>query len=278
MKSQTILITGATSGIGRHAALALAAQGHRVFATGRRVDALEALKTEAGDRPLEVLPLDVNDAESIAAAKAEVDARTKGYGLDVLVNNAGYAKFGPVALVSDAELRGQFETNVFGLVRVTQAFLPAMRERGQGKVINVSSMIGRMTLILQGVYCGTKYAVEALTDCLRREVAGFGVHVTLVEPGMIRSRFEDTAAADVHAYDEDPVYRPAVQTWAPEGAKMYKKEPGPAPMTRTLTKVIAAKRPRARYISPARNIFTLALMKILPTSWADAIFRRIVGL
>lgn len=278
MKTQTILITGATSGIGRHAALALAAQGHRVFATGRRVDALESLKAEAGERPLEVLRLDVNDADSIAAAKDEVDTRTDGYGLDVLVNNAGYAKFGPIALVPDGELRGQFETNVFGLVGVTQAFLPAMRARGHGKVINVSSMVGRMTLILQGAYCATKYAVEALTDCLRREVAGFGIHVTLVEPGMIRSSFEDTAGADAGVYDGDPVYGPAVRTWAIEGAKMYKKAPGPEPITRTLSKVIAARRPRARYISPARNVFSLWLMKILPTSWADAIFRKIVGL
>lgn len=278
MKPQTILVTGATSGIGRHASLALAAQGHRVFATGRRDDALEALRSEAGDLPLETLRLDVNDPASIAAAQAEVDRRTDGYGVDVLVNNAGYGKFGPVALVEDAELRGQFETNVFGLVRVTQAFLPAMRARGGGKIINVSSMVGRVTLILQGIYGATKFAVESLTDHLRREVAGFGVHVSLLEPGMIRSNFEGTAGADVAAYDHDPVYGPAVRRYAASGEKMYKKAPGPEPTTRTLLRIVKAKRPRARYVSPAHNLIGLFLMKILPTSWADRIFRKVVGL
>jgi NADP-dependent 3-hydroxy acid dehydrogenase YdfG len=179
-KNRIILITGATGGIGRAAALHLARLGHRVFATGRRAEALEPLRKEADGLPLEVLPMDVDDADSVAAAAGEVLRRTDGYGVDVLVNNAGFARFGPVALVGDAELKAQFETNVFGLVRVTRAFLPAMRARGDGTIINISSMVGRISLILQGVYCATKHAVEALSDSLRREVAGLGVRVVVV--------------------------------------------------------------------------------------------------
>ncbi|NOZ01870.1 MAG: SDR family oxidoreductase [Deltaproteobacteria bacterium] len=278
MGGKIILITGATSGIGRHAALYLAGQGHRVFATGRRTDALRELEAEAGDLPIEALELDVNDDESIAAAAAKVAARTEGYGLDVLINNAGYGKFGPVALVDEAEMRGQFETNVFGLVKVTQAFLPAMRKRGSGRVINVSSMVGRVALVLQGVYCATKHAVEALSDCMRREVAGFGVRVILVEPGMIRSNFESTSGSDMSVYDDDPIYGPAVRRYAEEVNRMYRFAPGPRPISRTIARAVSARRPRARYVSPSYNAIVLFFMRILPTRLADAIFRKVAGL
>lgn len=278
MTKQNILITGATSGIGRHAALHLARLGHRVFASGRRQDALDALKSEAGQLPLETLCLDVTDNASISAAVEQVDARTQGYGLDVLVNNAGYGKFAPVALVTESELRGQFETNVFGLVKVTQAFLPHMRARGAGKIINVSSMVGRITLVMQGAYSATKFAVEALSDNLRREVAVFGIHVSLVEPGMIRSNFEDTASAQLHAFDADPIYGPAVRRYSEAGAGMYRKAPGPEPISRTIAAIVRSQRPRARYVSPGRNIVAIWLMKLLPTRLADLIVRKVTGL
>ncbi len=275
---QTILITGATSGIGREAALLLAREGHHVFATGRKQDQLDAIAAEAADLQLETLQLDVNDPDSIAAAAMEVQARTDGRGLDVLVNNAGYGKFAPMALVSDAEMRGQFETNVFGLVRVTQAFLPAMRERGSGKIINVTSILGRITFILQGAYCATKYAVEAMSDCLRREVAGFGVHVTLVEPGMIRTNFEDTAGGEIDAYAHDPLYSNALRSYAEQGAEMYKKAPGPLPVARTISKVVRARRPAARYVTPAINRVALFFMQLVPTRLMDWILRKVAKL
>ncbi len=275
---QIILITGATAGIGKEAALSLAREGHRVFATGRKPDALQALQEEAGDLPLETFQLDVNDSASIEAAAAEVERRTEGHGLDVLVNNAGYGPFAPMALVSDQEMRGQFETNVFGLVRVTQTFLPAMRARGSGRIINVTSVLGRVTFILQGAYCATKHAVEALTDCLRREVAGFGVQVSLVEPGMIRTNFEQTAGKETSAYDSDPVYGKALQRYKAQGEKMYLKAPGPAPVVRTISRAISARRMKARYVTPAINRLGLWLMKMLPTRLMDFVLRKIVGL
>jgi NAD(P)-dependent dehydrogenase (short-subunit alcohol dehydrogenase family) len=137
-----ILVTGATSGIGRDAALRLARAGHRVLAGGRRPDALAELATQGEVEPL---ALDVADAASVEAARAEVERRTAGAGLDVLVNNAGYALPGPLEALSDADLRALFDTNVFGLLAVTRAFLPRMRERGAGRVVNVGSVMGRLT-------------------------------------------------------------------------------------------------------------------------------------
>src|SRR4051794_39927695 len=149
---KTILITGATAGIGRHAALELVRQGHHVIATGRREAALATLKDEAaplasksGGR-LDVLKLDVTDAASVGSAVLEVDALTDSRGLDVLVNNAGYGQMGPVEEVTDADLRRQYDTNVFGLMSVTRAFLPRMRARGEGRIVNVGSIGGGAAL------------------------------------------------------------------------------------------------------------------------------------
>src|SRR5690349_19373839 len=162
----TILITGATSGIGRHAALALSRAGHRVLAGGRRADALAELVRESGGAIAPVV-LDVDDPGSIAAAVDEVDRLTAGAGVDVLINNAGYATVGALIELSDAALRAQFTTNVFGLMAVTRAFVPAMVARGRGRVINISSVSGRIPAPVLGAYHASKYAVEALSDALR---------------------------------------------------------------------------------------------------------------
>jgi NADP-dependent 3-hydroxy acid dehydrogenase YdfG len=149
---KTILITGATAGIGKHVALHLARKGYRVFASGRNAAALERLASEAAGTALETLRLDVTDAASIEAAREEIDRRTDGHGVDVLVNNAGYGLAGALEELADADIRAQFDTNVFGLVAVTRAFLPAMRRRGSGRVLNVSSVGGRITFPLFGAY------------------------------------------------------------------------------------------------------------------------------
>ena len=146
-----VLITGATAGIGRTTALELARLGYHVIATGRRAGELDKLRAEApaGTR-LDTAILDVTSAESIAAAVATVDRLTGGHGLDVLVNNAGFGLVGPMTEISDADLRRQYDTNVFGLMAVTRAFVPAMRDRGRGRIINVSSMGGKMTFPFMG--------------------------------------------------------------------------------------------------------------------------------
>lgn len=277
--AKTILITGATAGIGRHAALHLARKGHRVFATGRNEASLASLREEAAGTSLETFRLDVTDAVSIAAVKAAVEERTEGRGVDVLVNNAGYGAVGPVEALSDSEVRAQYETNVFGLMAMTRAFLPAMRERGAGRVINVSSMGGRVTFPFFGVYNSTKYAVEALSDALRQELAVFGVDVILLEPGVIRTEFSDRAMAFVGRHRDSA----SPYAWALARADEMKAQTdamavGPEVTTRALEHAITARRPRARYVAPFRTNTILWLKALLPTRALDAILRAAAGL
>src|SRR5262245_22044371 len=200
-RTQTVLITGATAGIGRHAALYLARKGFHVFATGRRKEALTELKAQAEGTKLETFELDVTDPESIRAAVAEVDRSTGGYGLDALVNNAGYGMLGPLEMITDEDMKAQYATNVFGLMAMTRAFLPKMRQRGSGRIVNLSSMGGRSTFPFMGAYNSTKYAVESISDALRNELHPFGVKVVLIEPGYIHTEFADRAMNLTNKYD-----------------------------------------------------------------------------
>jgi NAD(P)-dependent dehydrogenase (short-subunit alcohol dehydrogenase family) len=278
MKPSTVLITGCTSGIGRHAALHLAARGHRVFATGRNEKALAALKAEAPQN-LETLVLDVTNADSIAAAKQEVDARTGGKGIDVLVNNAGYGLLGPTEMISDTEMRAQYDTNVFGLMAVTRAFLPSMHAKGAGRIINVSSIGGLLTLPFFGVYNSTKYAVESLSDGLRLELAPFGIQVSLVEPGVIDTGFTDRSMQEIARFrSPDSRYAPVLEK-ADEMRKMSDKSAvGPACISRAIERAATDRRPRARYLAPFRAVLMMALVRRMPTRWADWVMRMAVGL
>ena len=275
---QSILITGATSGIGRDAALRLARAGQLVLAGGRRPDALAALAAEARGR-LEPVALDVTDPASVAAARAQVERRTGGRGLDVLVNNAGYALPGPLEALAERDLRQLFDTNVFGLLAVTRAFVPAMRERGQGRVVNVGSIMGRVAMPLLGAYNATKHAVAAMTETLRMELAPFGITVVLVEPGALRTGFASRALAGLGPY-RDPAspYATALAGTDAAWAWVYRFAPGPAPAGRAIVRAATTARPAARYVVPARNRLVVAALVALPTSAADATKRRIMGL
>lgn len=278
-KPQIVLVTGATTGIGRETALLLARLGHRVFATGRKAAVLEELKKEAGDLPLETFALDVNDDASIRAAKDEVDRRTDGYGLDVLVNNAGYGNMAPMELITDAHLRAQFETNVVGLVKLTQQFVPAMRARRAGKIVNVGSVVGRVTFPLQGIYCATKHAVEAISDAFRMELAAFGVHVSIVQPGTIKSQFGATATSTVNAYRDLPSpYQPAITHYERLLDKTYQTAPGPLCVAKTIARIVRRRRPAARYVSPRYVKAMIWLKGLLPTRAMDWILRKVFGL
>jgi short-subunit dehydrogenase len=278
MNSLTILITGCTSGIGRHAALHLANKGHRVFATGRNAAALAALKAEAPAN-LETLTLDVTSADSIAFAKAAIDAKTAGAGVDVLVNNAGYGLLGPTEMISDAEMRAQYETNVFGLMAVTRAFLPAMHARGAGRIINVSSIGGLVTLPFFGVYNSTKYAVESLSDAMRVELALFGIHVSLIEPGVIDTGFTDRSMQEVARFrSADSRYAPVLAR-ADELRKMSDRSAvGPACISNAIERAATDRRPRARYLAPFRAAIIVAIARRMPTRVVDFVMRLSVGL
>ncbi len=243
--AQTILITGATSGIGRHTALALAKAGHRVFATGRRISALASLRREAAGTRLETLELDVTSAESIASAKSEVDRRTGGYGVDALINNAGYGAMGPLEEISDEVLRAQYDTNVFGLMAVIRSFLPQMRERGFGRIVNISSIGGLVPSPMMGAYSSTKYAVEALSDALRIELRPFGIQVSIIEPGAIATEFNGLAVSSLPSGEKSP-YQGAIEHSHAVFAQFARASVGAEHVTRAIFSALFSKSPSAR--------------------------------
>ena len=274
VKSQKIvLITGATAGIGRATALYLAHKGHHVIATGRKVAELAKLRAEAGSLKLDTIALDVTSQGSIAAAVGEVDRLTGGHGLDVLVNNAGFGARGPSAELTDAEMRRQYETNVFGLMNVTRAFLPRMLERRAGRVINVSSLGGRFTMPFFGVYNSTKYAVESLSDALRYELRPFGIDISLIEPGVIRTNFEATALSNMSQF-ADSAYAGPMSKVDEMSKKMDRFAADPIVIAHAIDRAVSARRPAARYVAPRFNSVVLVLKTLLPTSMFDWSMRR----
>lgn len=278
MSKQTILITGATTGIGRHAALALAKLGHRVLATGRNRDALRTLRDESGGT-IEMLELDVTRAESIEAASREVQRLTNQAGLDVLINNAGYGMAAPLIETTERDLRDQFETNVFGLMAVTRAFVPHMQRRGRGRVINVSSVGGRVTFPFFGAYNATKYAVESLSDALRRELEPFGIEVSLIEPGPIRTEFASKSMDYVAKYrDPSSPYAEVYANAERVRQRTDAQAAGPEAVTRAIAHAVSARRPRVRYVVPFSSRVMLFVFQVLPTRWADALMQRFIGL
>src|SRR5919112_3272345 len=189
--SKAVLVTGCSSGIGWATAGRLAEAGWRVYATARDVEKIAPLERSG----CELLPLDVTDEDSMISAVEEVERREGAVG--VLGNNAGYSHSGAVEAVPMDKVRRQFETNVFGLVRMCQLVLPGMRRQGYGRIVNLSSMGGRLTFPGGGYYHASKYAIEAISDALRYEVEGFGIEVVVVEPGLIRTSFSDVALSSI---------------------------------------------------------------------------------
>ncbi|KTD28043.1 MULTISPECIES: SDR family NAD(P)-dependent oxidoreductase [Legionella] len=188
MQQKTILITGCSTGIGHDAALSLSRRGHRVIATCRK----EADVKKLIDLGLETIQMDMDDEQSIASAFTDVLAKTSGH-LDVLINNAGYGQAGALEDISRQTLRDQFETNVFGLMDLTRLAIPVMRKQGQGRIINISSILGIISMPFRGAYNASKHAVEGLSDTLRLELRSSGIEVICIEPGPIASRFRDNA-------------------------------------------------------------------------------------
>ncbi len=252
-----VLITGCSTGIGRATAEALLARGHTVWATARRPETLADLAAKGA----RVTALDVTDEASMAAAVAEVEAAHGSVG--TLVNNAGYGEYGAVEEVEMDKVRAMFETNVFGLARMCQLVLPGMRAAGRGRIVNLSSMGGRMTFPLGGYYHATKYAVEALSDALRVEVRPFGVQVVVVEPGVTRSGFEETiSASDALASHDDSPYASMRASVAEGNSAAYanpRLSASADSVAQTLVKAVEADRPRTRYLlTPAARAMVTA--------------------
>jgi short-subunit dehydrogenase len=274
--SKIVLITGATAGIGRETALHLAKLGHHVIASGRKVAELAKLKEEATGK-LDTITLDVTSAASIAAAVAEVDKLTAHRGPDVLVNNAGFGVLGPSAEITDAEMRRQYETNVFGLMNVTRAFLPKMMERRAGRIINVSSVGGRITLPYFGVYNSTKYAVESLSDALRYELRPFGINVALIEPGVIRTNFEATAASNLEPM-RGGAYAAAFAKYDEMSKMADRWASNPIVIAKAIARAVKARRASARYVAPRSTNMVLWFASFAPTRVWDWAMRKIGNL
>jgi NAD(P)-dependent dehydrogenase (short-subunit alcohol dehydrogenase family) len=266
------LITGCSSGIGWATAERLAQKGWTVYATARNVGAIEPL----GERGCRLLPLDVTDEESMRSAVEEVE-RTEG-AVGFLINNAGYSQSGAVEAVPMQKVRRQFETNVFGLVRMCQLVLPGMRRQGFGRIVNLSSMGGRLTFPGGGFYHASKYAVEAISDALRFEVRGFGVGVVVIEPGLIRTGFAQTAV-DSMGEDGSGPYAGFDAGVARATRDNYERGPlarlggGPEAVAGTIERAISTPRPRARYtVTPSAKLM-ISARRLLPDRAWDALLR-----
>jgi NAD(P)-dependent dehydrogenase (short-subunit alcohol dehydrogenase family) len=271
------LVTGATGGIGRSTAFALARAGWRVFATGRRAEAMEALRAEVGALPIEVLALDVTDGASVRAAHDAIREATGGHGVDLLVNNAGYGQIGPVVGVPIEHVRRQYDTNVFGLLEVTRIFTREMIARGSGRVVNVSSIGGRLTFPFMGIYSSTKYAVESLSDALRMELGPLGVQVVVIEPGYIRTQFADTSHGTLGVALRGTPWAGLADRYAALLARFDATGSPPETVANAIVAAADARRPRARYIAPWWAGSSLSIGWI-PTLLADALIRVALGL
>jgi NAD(P)-dependent dehydrogenase (short-subunit alcohol dehydrogenase family) len=244
-KSRPVLITGCSTGIGRATAERLADEGYNVHATARRPESIQDL----AERGMKTHPLDVTDESSMESAVAEVE---KEGPIGALVNNAGYSQSGALETIPMASVRRQFETNVFGLIRMCQLVLPGMRRAGSGRIVNLSSMGGKLTFPGGGVYHATKHAVEALSDALRFEVREFGVDVVVIEPGLIVTDFGETAAATVNEVEEHGPYAQFNAAVAKLTAEAYtgpmaRLGAGPEAVAQKISKALSANRPATRY-------------------------------
>jgi NADP-dependent 3-hydroxy acid dehydrogenase YdfG len=259
-----ILITGCSTGMGREAVLALLKRGHTVYATARRPEALADLAAAGAH----VLELDVTDIDSMRAAVRAVEAEHGAVG--TLINNAGYSQPGPIETVPVEKARAQYETNVFGLTQMCQLVLPAMRAAGRGRIVNVSSMGGRMVLPVGGWYHSTKYAVEALSDALRQEVRPFGIEVVIIEPGVIKTEFDATAGKGAEVDMESP-YATLETTNGRVFAGAYGSGAASAAYgAKTYVRAVESRRPRHRYLNTAGGRAAVYARHLLGSAIWDA--------
>jgi NAD(P)-dependent dehydrogenase (short-subunit alcohol dehydrogenase family) len=269
MAQRSVLITGCSSGIGLAAAETMRDRGWRVFATVRTPEDLARLKDELG---VESVYLDYAEPDSIAAAADHVLAATDG-ALTALFNNGAYGQAGAIEDLPTEALRAQFETNVFGWHDLTRRVIAPMRARNEGRIVQCSSVLGLLAAPYRGAYCASKFAIEALTDTLRIELKDTGIHVSLIEPGPIRTRFIETAIKhykqniDMDNSAHAEVYRERLAKMEDGGQMAFKLEP--EAVCRRLVHALEAKRPKTRYYVTVPTFVGAYLRRILPARALD---------
>lgn len=272
-RQRAILITGCSSGIGWHCALGMKARGWRVFATARKPDDLARLEAQG----CEALFLDYAEPQSVSACVADLSHRTGGR-LDALFNNGAYGQPGAVEDLTRAVLEAQFAANVFGWHQLTRECLPLMRANGGGRIVQCSSVLGLVALKWRGAYNASKFAIEALSDTLRLELRGTGIHVSLIEPGAIASKFVETSLRNFEANIEESRshYRDA---YARQRARLGRGgsarwKLGPEAVLEKLVHAVEAGRPRARYFVTTPTRFMAMARRILPQRLLDHVLDR----
>ncbi len=264
-----VLITGASSGIGKETAALLASQGHKVYGAARRVNLIEEVP---GVVPVK---LDITDEESTREC---VDFVMKEEGrIDVLVNNAGYGYFGAIETVPLEDARNQLEVNVFGLARLTKMVLPVMREQGGGRIVNISSVAGKITLYFGGWYNVSKFAVEAFSDALRAEVKPFGIDVVLIEPGSIKTGWGAIAADHLEESSKGTAYEKPALNEAFAMKKLYGVNliSSPSVVSKAISRAVNSRHPRVRYRPGTGAHAMLFFHAILPAKWWDSLVRML---
>lgn len=270
---RTILVTGASSGIGAHCARALKAEGWRVFATARRDGDIAALEADG----IEAMAMDYRDQASIARLVDEIADRT-GDRLDALFNNGGYSQVGAVEDLPVEALREQFEANVFGWHELTRRVIPLMRAQGHGRIVSVSSILGLVPMPYRGAYVASKHALEGLMLCLRAEMAGSGIHVSLIEPGPLKSNFGVNGMAWLSGRidSENSVHRAQYEAQMRRmrgGGSGSSRKRGPEAVHAVLRHALLSSRPRPHYLVTWQAKLGVALKRILPA----ALFYRLVA-
>ncbi len=277
-ENRTVLITGCSTGFGRAAALTLARRGWRVFATVRTEADRQSLLAEASGEPLEAELCDVTQADQVAALARRLAVRAPR--LKALINNAGTAYPGPVELMPLADLRAQLEINTVAPIAMTQAVLPLIKA-GRGTIVNVSSQGGRVSFPINGAYCASKFALEALSDALRLEVAPFGVKVVVVEPGgsptAIWQTGRERGLRTIAEGGGPGDYQKLIDSIDAFYARSNRRGFPPQRFADLVVRIIESPRPRARYVIPARVGWTIGLRYLLPDSAWDWMIRRLIG-
>ncbi|MCE2571573.1 SDR family oxidoreductase [Motilimonas eburnea] len=269
-----ILITGCSTGIGLYCAKQLAQAGYQVFATARKPDDLNQL-AQLGCHPVY---MDMTKEDSITQGLEQVLAATHGR-IDILFNNAAYGQPGAVEDLPTSALRQQFETNLFGWHTLTRAVIHVMRQQGQGKIIQNSSVLGLVAMPYRGAYIASKFALEGLTDTLRLELRGSNISISLIEPGPITSQFRATALAafkqhiDIEKSVHAPTYQQTLQRLgASKGENRFTL--GPDAVYKALISIINSKQPKARYyVTTPTSVFAI-FKRILPHSWLDFLLSK----